>query len=291
MIEECEDELLVYDREHKRAHCIGATAARVWRACDGKTDVDGLSRALDLSRDTVLRALDDLEASELLDLPELQVVNGNGNGNGLTRRELAWRSAKVGAAAATVPLVYSIAVPSAMAQASPTNFQCSIFTVDSCGSSKGGGAVSGCCCCCQGCGDCKVAGSCSMCSSLACPSSCSSPQHCSSGSCSGSTMPATPQGCCGITGATSCGCAFAVGQTTTTTCGPASPGCTNPCTPGAPGCGAGCCDTSKCAGPGMTNCSGCNPGVDGTCVPCCNGTPITSSAAFGCCTPGPATTC
>ena len=41
VIEELGDELLVYDERTQRAHCLSATAARVWRACDGKGRLTG----------------------------------------------------------------------------------------------------------------------------------------------------------------------------------------------------------------------------------------------------------
>ncbi len=290
VIEEIEDELLIYDRNNKRAHCLGATAARVWRACDGTVDVDGLSSALDLSRDTVLRALEDLEACELLDVHELQVINGNGNGNGLTRRELAWRSAKVGAAAATVPLVYSIAVPNAMAQASPTPFLCQIYTADDCGSPD---SIAGCCCCCQAGGTCKGGGSVATCGTANWVG-CGGLDNEGEGHCSNTngTIPATPSGCCANgTPVSGCGCGWGPVGTTQCTSGSA--------------CGSACCDTTpgKCflaATPTITCTAGtagcvCPPCATSTtntnCVPCCNGSPLSSGAMFGCCTPGHVTTC
>jgi hypothetical protein len=56
---------------------------------------------------------------------------------------------------------------------------------------------------------------------------------------------------------------------------------------GGPNTGAGCCDIS--AGvPGPT----CTPGqTTGNCVPCCNGFPLPTNAALGCCTPGTTSTC
>jgi hypothetical protein len=305
VIEEFDDELLIYDRRNTRAHCLGATAVRVWQACDGKTDIDGLADALDLSRDTVLHALSELEACELLDLPELQVIGGNGNGNGVTRRDFAWKSAKVGAAAASVPLVYSIAVPTALAASSPTNFQCALFSTSACGVSSGAGAVPGCCCCCQGGGNCKVGGSIASCSTEVCPAG--GLGHCSA-SCNPPpcSIPLSSSGCCGVSGSTSCGCAFAGGPNanqggcicsdTSGNCnGNSQTGCAPGCSPGTANCGSGCCSTASCtkvAAPGggsyLINCGACTPG-DPNCVPCCNGSPIsqTNPSPFQCCAPGP----
>ncbi len=137
VIEEVDDELLVYDSTNKRGHCLSATAARVWRACDGYSDVSALSEALELDAEVVSQALDELDALELLDTQGMKVVQaGSGNGDGLTRRQLAGRSARVGAGLAAAPLVYSINVSSAMALATPTPFQCALFTTKSCGTSR-----------------------------------------------------------------------------------------------------------------------------------------------------------
>ena len=139
VIEEVDDELLVYDSTNKRGHCLSATAARVWRACDGYSDVSALSEALELDAEVVSQALDELDALELLDTQGMKVVQaGSGNGDGLTRRQLARRSATVGAGIAAAPLIYSINVSSAMALATVIPFQCQLFTTQSCGTQAQG---------------------------------------------------------------------------------------------------------------------------------------------------------
>ena len=159
VVEEFEDEVLVYDGKNHQAHSLASAAAKVWRACDGTKDVPALAESLALSVDDVTRALEMLDGVELLENQGLQIVtNGDGNGNGLTRRELGRRSAKVGAAAAAAPMLYSIVVPSPAAAATPTNLACALFSTNSCGTSYGAAAVAGCCCCCQGGGDCKIGG-------------------------------------------------------------------------------------------------------------------------------------
>lgn len=102
LVEEFGDEMLVYDQSNDRIHCLTATAWRVWGACDGKTTVDELAPALSLDPEVVHDALEQLEACELL---------GGGAGAGVTRREAAARLARIGAAAASAPLIYSIAAP------------------------------------------------------------------------------------------------------------------------------------------------------------------------------------
>lgn len=279
VIEALDDELLVYDRINKRAHCLSADAAGVWRACDGKTDAGRMSAELDLPLEVVRQAVDELEASGLLDrgLELVNVGSGNGNGRAVTRRELAVRSAKVGTAALTAPLILSITAPTAMAAATPTPFQCAVYTGQpGCDECK---LIAGCCCCCQGAlGSCKVCAPTSSCNSdtYPCPMFFGETlAHCST---TGSGGTPTPQGCCGISGATGCGCAF-------DTVGIARSG--------GPGTGSGCCDTNSSVSGAGAPFNACTPGpTPSTCVPCCNGFPITNPAAqFGCCTPGTTNGC
>src|SRR4051794_25272966 len=67
VIEEVGDELLVYDLSNDGAHCLGAAAARVWRACDGKTAAASLEAKLGLDSETVSGALQQLEECSLLE--------------------------------------------------------------------------------------------------------------------------------------------------------------------------------------------------------------------------------
>jgi hypothetical protein len=102
LVEEFGDELLVYDQRSDHVHCLNAAVCRVWRACDGKTSVDQLAPGLNLDSELVARALAELEACGLLD---------SGAAVGVTRREAGARLARMGAAAAAAPLIYSIAAP------------------------------------------------------------------------------------------------------------------------------------------------------------------------------------
>jgi hypothetical protein len=141
IVEELGAELLVYDMEADRGHCLSPTAARVWRRCDGHTPSDELSARLDLEPDAVNRALEELAACKLLEsTPELTVVAGNVQG--ATRREVATKFVKAGAVAAAAPLIVSVAAPTP-AQAQTLLF-CAQFNSDQgCGSCQ----QAGCCCC------------------------------------------------------------------------------------------------------------------------------------------------
>jgi hypothetical protein len=284
IVEPFGDELLVYDRISKRAHCLSATAAKVWQACGGLSDLAAISSELDLPLELVREAVEELEASELLDqgLELINVGSGDGNGRAMTRRELAVRSAKVGTAAAAAPLIVSLAVPSAAMAASPTFGQCAIYTSGSCGNNMGQcGFIAGCCCCCQyqGQAECKACTSLGTCPAALTGNTCGSlggpgtRANCESGN-TGSAAPVAT-GCCGPQGspvATNCGCIYtSTGVIATTGAG-------------GPGGGAGCCR------PGATPSASvsCNPGDSG-CVPCCNGNAISLNSPVACC-PAPSGT-
>jgi hypothetical protein len=145
IIEEVDNELLLYDQSNDSAHCLSADAARVWRACDGHTTIEALTAELDLDAETVTRALAELESHALLEAGH--------SGAGLTRRDITTKAAKVGAAAAVVPLIVSIRPAVAEGQMTPTIEDCAQYNAESC---AGCCQIIGCCCCCQGGGDCKL---------------------------------------------------------------------------------------------------------------------------------------
>jgi hypothetical protein len=257
VVEELDQELLVYDLAANRAHCLSATAARVWRACDGFTTTEVLCNKLDLDEETLTQALQELDSCALLQAHEL----------GTTRREMTVKVAKYGTAVAAAPLVVSILAPVASATATPTPFQCELYTTTACGASTGCGSIAGCCCCSKGC---KGETSCKGCTSVkACTGGnqlCAKPNpvgETAGTGCSDAkgTNPAQPGGCCGFVTFT-------------------QPG-NVPVIPGGCGCGwgsgGGCCDsTSTTASPVPCTSAA-------TCVPCCNNQPIKSGSMFGCC--------
>ena len=111
VIRELPDEILIYDTETDRAHCLNETAAFVWQRCDGRKSLSEITR--ELSRKTnakvddqiVWLALDQLSRNRLLidspaPLPTLQGIN---------RREMV-RALGLTAAIA-VPVVASIVAP------------------------------------------------------------------------------------------------------------------------------------------------------------------------------------
>ena len=119
VVRELEEEVLVYDLERHRAVCLNRAAARVWRRCDGRTDVAGLARALGaeaggpLGEEVVWLALEQLARDHLL----CEAVRRPASGARVTRRELIRRLGL--AAAASLPLVTSVVAPTPAQAASP----------------------------------------------------------------------------------------------------------------------------------------------------------------------------
>lgn len=109
-LQELSGELLVYDLERHKAHCLNATLASVWRACDGSRDVAALTAKLQddlktpIAPEVIWLALEQLSKSHLLQAPISAPKQEK-----MTRREVARR---VGAAVA-IPAIASLLAPRA----------------------------------------------------------------------------------------------------------------------------------------------------------------------------------
>ena len=112
LVQELANEVLVYDLERDKAHCLNPTAALVWKHCDGRTGVLEMTRLLEKSlgtsvdEDVVWCALNQLEKDHLLGEQFAWPVEVER----LSRRELI-RRLGIGAAIA-IPVVTSIMAPS-----------------------------------------------------------------------------------------------------------------------------------------------------------------------------------
>jgi hypothetical protein len=136
-------ELIVYDRENDRVHCLNSTAAFVWTHCDGRTSVATMAQLLEdemkepVEQEIVLYALAQLNQSKLLD----DSYAGIGPNQKLSRRAVM----RLGVATAlTVPLITSIVAPTAAQAASclPSGASCasnSACCSDSCTDNGRGG--------------------------------------------------------------------------------------------------------------------------------------------------------
>lgn len=108
LIQQVEDDLVVYDERSQVAHCLSSAAASVWERCDGQSSREEIAHGLGLARTVVDQALDELDNRSLLEEGP----------QGYSRREAAMRLAKIGGVAATAPMIYSVVVPAAVSAAS-----------------------------------------------------------------------------------------------------------------------------------------------------------------------------
>ena len=113
VIERLAEEVLVYDTDRDRAHCLNETAAFVWQRCDGRTTTTEIARLLGkqvnatVDEKLVWLALDQLGVNHLLaNRPAAPASFA-----GLNRREMV-RALGL-AAAVAVPVVTSIVAPTA----------------------------------------------------------------------------------------------------------------------------------------------------------------------------------
>lgn len=127
VIQELPDEVLVYDRQRDKAHCLNQTAALVWKNCDGKTTVTNIAKRLErelkttVDENVVWYALNQLSKDNLL----VENVAPPALLAGMSRREMV-RVLGV-AAVVAVPLVTSIVAPTPAQAATclPTGSSCS----------------------------------------------------------------------------------------------------------------------------------------------------------------------
>ena len=117
IVKELPDELLIYDLQNDKAHCLNETAALVWKNCDGHKTVEQLRELMEenagspVPQEMVWLALDQLEDFRLLDEAALKPALFAG----MNRRDMVRR---VGIAAIALPVILSIVSPTAQAQAS-----------------------------------------------------------------------------------------------------------------------------------------------------------------------------
>ena len=111
VIERLPDEVLVYDTDRDRAHCLNETAAFVWQRCDGRTTTKEMARLLGkqvnatVDEKVVWLALDQLGRNHLLD----NRPTAPASFAGMNRREMV-RALGV-AALVAVPVVTTIVGP------------------------------------------------------------------------------------------------------------------------------------------------------------------------------------
>ena len=138
VVQDVPDEVLVYDLESNKAHCLNQTAAMVWKACDGKTSVSDIARSIGsqtgekVADDLVWLAIDQLQENSLL---EVQVPTKFA---GQSRREAL---KKIGMASMiALPIIASLAAPKSVLASS----SCACTTNSNCDPSSNPGCTGGC---------------------------------------------------------------------------------------------------------------------------------------------------
>lgn len=133
VVQEVPDEVLVYDLETNKAHCLNQSAAIIWRSCDGNNTVSEIAKLVEaqaggkVTEDFVWLAIDQLSENRLLE-KEVAVSFA-----GQSRREAI---KKIGLASMiAVPVIASLVAPqSALAAAS-----CSCNNPPSCNNTPNAG--------------------------------------------------------------------------------------------------------------------------------------------------------
>ena len=99
-VENLPEEVVLYDKNTNKVHCLNKTAAAIWESCDGSRTVDGLAHIAEAKvgapadRKVVLQALEELEKADLLEAGSAMVADA-----GVTsRREAVSKIALAGTA-------------------------------------------------------------------------------------------------------------------------------------------------------------------------------------------------
>lgn len=141
VVQEVPDEVLVYDLDSNKAHCLNQSAAIVWKSCDGATSISDIAKLVEaeaggtVSEDFVWLAIDQLNESDLLETSIRSSFAGE------SRREVI---KKIGLATMVgLPIIASLVAPqSAMAAVSCNCTSDPICTMQpGCGTMCGGGGV------------------------------------------------------------------------------------------------------------------------------------------------------
>jgi hypothetical protein len=127
LIEDLDDELVVYDQEHDRAHSLNRTATLVWRNCDGNRNVTELAAVL--RREGISIADDELVQLTVDYLLRAGLIEGGAprpaSETRLARRQLLDRIGVVGVGSLVLPVIETLTAPQAVAAASTGSGPCS----------------------------------------------------------------------------------------------------------------------------------------------------------------------
>lgn len=107
IVQDINDEVLIYDLSVQKAYSLNETTAVVWRNLDGKNSLDDLASKSGLPREMVLFAVDELQKQNLLD-GKIET--------GLPKDKLSRRKAllAMGASAIALPVITTMVAPLAV---------------------------------------------------------------------------------------------------------------------------------------------------------------------------------
>jgi hypothetical protein len=126
VVQDVPNEVLVYDTETNKAHCLNQTAALVWRSCDGKNDIATIADIVaaqtgsKVSEDLVWLAIDQLNENELLEAEVAPKFNGHSRRDAIKKIGLASMIA--------LPIVASLVAP----QSALASTSCTCVTITDC---------------------------------------------------------------------------------------------------------------------------------------------------------------
>jgi hypothetical protein len=109
VVQELPDEVLVYDLERHKAHCLNRASAAVWKRCDGRTTIAEMTRQL--GRELAAPVDDDVVWLALGQLRRFHLLEEKSGSVGMfkvSRRDLV---RKYLPAALAVPLILSVPAP------------------------------------------------------------------------------------------------------------------------------------------------------------------------------------
>lgn len=132
VVQETNNELLIYDLVSNQAFCLNETSAIIFNACDGKTSVNELREQTKFSDDLILLALDELQKHNLL------IGEKNDYFKGLSRRKIIRKAGL--ASMIALPLISTLVAPTAATAQSggPICVPCSIDIGIICNNPAGG---------------------------------------------------------------------------------------------------------------------------------------------------------
>ena len=112
VIQEMPEEVLVYDLDTNKAHCLNQTAAFIWKSCDGNNSVSDIADLFEnesgnkINEDLIWLAIDQLSDKDLLEVEYTTKFKGQ------SRREVI---KKIGlATVVALPLVASLTAPTSV---------------------------------------------------------------------------------------------------------------------------------------------------------------------------------